>query len=706
MPPHDARGPMLAWPILLLPLLLTTPAGAAAAPALYSMSLEELGAVQVKVAAKRDESIIDTSGTVYVITEEMIQRYGWRDLREILEALPNLDLEWSHNLLKGGQRGFRGNFNRTLILIDGRKWNNVFSEEFLVTDGIFPANQIKRVEVLQGPNSSLYGTEAMEGVINIITRYGEDGDDTAQGEYLIGEASTRSANVLFRRAGQDFVIGGSASMFSSDRDWPELADFHADTAAYSRSPAMDAFRTTNPAHFLMEGRDQTFDLYGRMQWFHGGLHYKRSYSDASLLHVRENAGAYIADRDQTMFFVGIDYPVTEALQVLFEYHDLNANDRFNANLPVLDDSGTQVLDHELTVTDHFSRNQRFVSQVDYAFPFNNLIAGFEWEQRNTNKFSAADQLRTIDRSLEQEEFGAKGAWEKYTAFVQDTFAPVEYLKITPGINFLHRDFLDDEILLRLNAMFLPTPRTAIKLTYGEGARGPSVFEAAFAEGSLAPQLMDMYELNYSQRFDLGALELLNILAVYRMNAKNIYEQTVSGGSDAGRRTVAGGSARVDGFENMLQLGSEDFSGFLGMRYVQPDPSRVELHSLTDATSTRLETRNTVLDMPQWKLKGGLSMRWHPYFRSSLFFLYWAAHKTKTHDIALSREIIKTIAPQHRVDLNLELGEFQFSKAELAFGLHIKNLFNTRFYHSNPRGNAPVQYLQTPRHVRFKMRMTY
>ena len=73
---------------------------------------------------------MDSPGTVYVITQDDIKKYGWRDLKEILASIPNLDYFNHWNWLPGGQRGFTGNFAGTLLLIDGKDVQNILANDF------------------------------------------------------------------------------------------------------------------------------------------------------------------------------------------------------------------------------------------------------------------------------------------------------------------------------------------------------------------------------------------------------------------------------------------------------------------------------------------------------------------------------------------------------------------------------------------------
>lgn len=666
---------------------------------LVNLSLEELLRVKVTVASKVPESILTSAGTTYVITRQEIQQYGWRDLREVLRAIPNLELEWTHNLLKGGHRGFRGNFNRTLLLIDGRKWNDVFSEEVLITDASFPTHLIERVEVLQGPNASVYGTEAMEGVINIVTRLGEKGADGREVSVSLEEANTQYTTGFLRHSGRNYLVAGSFSHFESDRDWDELADFNADFENFSRNPTLDKARVTDPDRFSARGEDKTLDLYARYRNTYGGFHFKRIFSDVALQFVRMDVNARTADREQWMAFAGHRHKLGDRSELKLEYHYTRSDDDFSSVIPTLSADGGAVVSVRDQQLEHDSVDHRIHAQLDSELGRHHLVAGWEWQQRDSDKFDLAQPGVEL--------FGGTGEWNKQTAFAQDSYRFNEQFILTAGLSYLKRDFIDDNILPRLSLVYRPTPASALKLTHGEGERGPSVFEVAFARETLPPQIMVMRELNYSHKLRSGDWQWLNSFSVYEMTLKNQYQITVAGVGDENRQTIAAGSDSQFGLENHLRFTyANKLSGFLSLRRLRLDEQNYTLSPIGVDDPHPLEQVNTVLDMARWKGSLGLSYRWSQHIQAAIFAEFWSEQHTKTHDVALTREIIHTVDPQYQVNLNLRFGEYRWAGQRIDFALHVENLFNNAFYHTNPRGASPVQILQTPRSLRGTVRVSF
>lgn len=144
---------------------------------LSRMSLEELAKVQVTSVSKTVQAANTAPATLYVITHEEIMRSGARSLIEALRLAPNLLVsQQSASAYVVSARGFGGNSpvqnfsNKILILIDGRSvysplFSGVFFDELdtLLED-------VDRIEVISGPGATLWGANAMNGVINVITR--------------------------------------------------------------------------------------------------------------------------------------------------------------------------------------------------------------------------------------------------------------------------------------------------------------------------------------------------------------------------------------------------------------------------------------------------------------------------------------------------------------------------------------------------------
>ncbi len=177
MTPRRLPGRAFAL-VVLLYLALPRPAGAEGAPGdLSVMSLEDLSKVQVTSVSKSSEGLQRAPAAVYVISHDDIVRSGATSVPEVLRLAPNLLVtQTSSSAYIIAARGFGGNptsqnfSNKLLILIDGRSvYTPLFSGIYANTLDVM-LEDIERIEVISGVGATLWGANAMNGVINIITR--------------------------------------------------------------------------------------------------------------------------------------------------------------------------------------------------------------------------------------------------------------------------------------------------------------------------------------------------------------------------------------------------------------------------------------------------------------------------------------------------------------------------------------------------------
>ena len=139
---------------------------------LTQMSIEELMNLEVTSGAKKEEPLQRTAAAIFVITSEDIRRSGATNLPDVLRMAPGLDVaQTSGNTWAVTSRGFNDAFaNKMLVLVDGRTvYSPAFSGVFWDAQDMLLAD-VERIEVITGPGAALWGTNAVNGVINIITK--------------------------------------------------------------------------------------------------------------------------------------------------------------------------------------------------------------------------------------------------------------------------------------------------------------------------------------------------------------------------------------------------------------------------------------------------------------------------------------------------------------------------------------------------------
>ncbi len=138
------------------------------------ISIDELLNMKTSVASKRVLTPRETPGIVSIITEEEIRYSGARDMIDVLRLIPGFEFGYDVQGVVG--IGLRGNWvheGKMLMMIDGQQMNEL-SYYNIPFGNHFPVDQIKRIEIIRGPGSAVYGGNAELGVINIITKNGKD----------------------------------------------------------------------------------------------------------------------------------------------------------------------------------------------------------------------------------------------------------------------------------------------------------------------------------------------------------------------------------------------------------------------------------------------------------------------------------------------------------------------------------------------------
>lgn len=182
---------------------------------LVDLTIEELANIQVTSVSRRPERLLDAPASVYVITADDIRRSGAGTLPEVLRLAPSLQVAQSSNTTYSiSARGMNGSNNsapnKLLVMIDGRSvYTPLFSGVFWDAQGVM-LEDVERIEVVSGPGGTLWGVNAVNGVINIITRSAHGtggalamaraGTNGGDGAFRYGDTSGRASWRVYGKA--------------------------------------------------------------------------------------------------------------------------------------------------------------------------------------------------------------------------------------------------------------------------------------------------------------------------------------------------------------------------------------------------------------------------------------------------------------------------------------------------------------------------
>ena len=228
----------------LATLALSAPPASAATLAstdLGNLSIEDLANIEITSVSKADQPLSEAPAAIYVITHDAITRSGATRLPDILRLAPNLQVaQVTATSYAISARGFNGTAaGKLLVLIDGRSVYSPFFSGVFWDQHDVPPEAIERIEVISGPGATLWGANAVNGVINIITR---PAGETQGGVLSLGGGGRE------RRASLQY--GGELGAALSYRVYAEAAHHDHDVMA-SGANARDGW-SQNQAGFRLD----------------------------------------------------------------------------------------------------------------------------------------------------------------------------------------------------------------------------------------------------------------------------------------------------------------------------------------------------------------------------------------------------------------------------------------------------------------------
>ncbi|NVN89352.1 MAG: TonB-dependent receptor [Desulfuromonadales bacterium] len=207
---------------------------------LKQLTIENLLSTEVTSVSKKIETVANTAAAVFVITHEDIRRSGSRTIPDLLRMVPGVNVaSINANSWAISSQGFNGRFsNKLLVMIDGR---TVYSPSFSgtywdVQDTLL--EDIDRIEIIRGPGATIWGANAVNGVINIITR----SSDQTQGLFASAAAGNRVRGEGNLRYGGNLTDKGSYRLFAKYSGHDDFVNGNGTKAADAWDVVRGGFR--------------------------------------------------------------------------------------------------------------------------------------------------------------------------------------------------------------------------------------------------------------------------------------------------------------------------------------------------------------------------------------------------------------------------------------------------------------------------------
>jgi outer membrane receptor for ferrienterochelin and colicins len=432
---------------------------------LSDLTLDQLTHAEVYTASRHLQSVVEAPASVTLITAKDIQEHGYRTLAAILQTVRGFYVTNDRNYSSLGVRGFLrpGDYNtRILLLVDGHRLNdNLYDQAMIGTEFPIDVGLIERIEIIRGPVSSLYGSNALFGVINIFTKRQRDLPGlqlaTAAASY-----NTKQGRVSY--GGQlgplDFLISGSFygsrghnSLFYPVFDNPATNNgiaSHTDDDQVASALANLSFRdwtlrgvygtrdkgipTGSYGTVFNNPDNRTRDTHGYLD-----LQYEHTFADSLNALTR-------------VFYDRYAYHGTYMYPSLSDVGQLS---------PEQDFGDGRWAGIELQVTKTLLRRNR-------------LVGGFEFRDNFLQK------QNTYNLNPYTFEFEERRRSYVAAVYLQDEVAFNKYLVLNAGMRYDYYSEIQSSIDPRVALIYRPAHGTGIKLMYGDAFRIPNDYERYYA----------------------------------------------------------------------------------------------------------------------------------------------------------------------------------------------------------------------------------
>jgi len=616
---------------------------------LLELDLSELMNIKVTTATKKGQLIDKVPATVRIITANQIKERAYYSLEDVLRDLPGFQFRNIQGFNSYSfQRGAPSQNNLILVLIDGIQINELNSGGFY---GGYQYNlqNVKRIEVVYGPSSALYGTNAISGIINIITK---DPEDSPKAEVHL-------------------TAGSFGTLF---------ADF-----SHKINPADSPFNAIIAAHYKQTEKSRLGGEEGDWNWSEEMENFEDDFGiDSKINYKNVRFGITLQDKQASR---------TTSDTVSANFHDSGTNFHIRFINAYLNHAysknqkwslKSQAYYRNATVMDNTIYVKTDTGLVRYYRP--NSLIGLE-EQFN---YEISDRVNLVTGLVMESEKLAAGFaksfsndpdvvppkppepdFEKNTLislYFQTQYRLVKALEFTVGARLDRSSYYGSVFTPRLGAVYGKKIYTA-KLLYTEAFRAPRPWDYNWGDGN--PDL----EPEYMQSIELANLFTLNKylridLSIYKNQIRNLLEQATTKWINAEEMNTNGLEANVEYSRNKTQL---------YLNYTFNDSKYSDGIAVPEIARHGLNAGigYTLLSNLNFNLRGNyVSRRKNPQ------------HDSTTQDYYIDPYLVLNGVINYNPISNLELQ------------LAVNNLLDARYYH--PSNLAPLRYRQPQRAFLIKL----
>lgn len=475
---------------------------------------------EVSIATRHETPIGKAPGIVTVITADEIKNLGYRTFAEILRTIPGFEIlkDALFGAVAPAVRGLVGS-EKIRVMLNGHLVNTPLSGGAFTRFDDFPVENIKRIELIRGPGSAVYGENAFLAVINIITKDTKDIDGIRISSGY-GSFDTYDENVVFGKTFGKVDISGMAH-YRQTSGFDGTVDSDYQTSLDNSLPT-PPFPDVSLAPGRVRDKRQQFDLNLRVvyqDFYFEGMYLNK---DKEPFIGPQSALNDESDIENNYVFGEVGYQKTFEDTCTIKprlYYDQFDDDFFIESLP----DGTTIRNNSgipVTFPDGFIGDGKVSERVvgteipcDYQlFDDNLLTLGFEYRLINQTNvdFSSNFHPGTLDPLPEIQDFSDQYPFLKevtrriWSLYVQDAWDIADTVNLTLGIRHDQYSDFGNAISPRSALTWAFMENASLKVLYGEAFRAPSLEEmyitnqpAIVGNEDLDPETIRTYEVGLS-----------------------------------------------------------------------------------------------------------------------------------------------------------------------------------------------------------------
>lgn len=457
--------------------------------------LEKLINSLISVASRKPLNTRESPSIISLISEDEIQRSGARDLIDVLRLVPGFDFGVDVEGVVGiSARGNWAHEGKVLLLIDGQEMNEIL---FATTQfgNHYPIDQIKKIEIIRGPGSAIYGGFAEYGVINIITKQGEDINGlNFSGIYGQGERDfiRRNASVSFGKKIKDLEYSISGMMGEGQRSDQVYTDFNDSSYNMSKNSNL------NPSYFNAGMKYKGFSVRCIGDFYNTSM--KDGYGDVV-------PGIAVQEKFNSMF-----YEVK---------HQLKVNDRLSITPRVSYKNQTPWKSKAYSGKEDYNRSaSRLLGNVTSSYNHNryiNIVFGGEFFQDFAKDQTDSGYFSNGQQSI---------SYFNYAFFAQGLIK-TRFVNFILGARYDKHNVYGDAFVPRVG-LTKKYGRFHFKALYSNSFRAPSIENVNGASGAgIKPELTQVSELEFGYQITRKSIFTINLFDINTKNPIVYYSDSIN-----------------------------------------------------------------------------------------------------------------------------------------------------------------------------------